>query len=688
MREKLFSLLLRPYVLAVLPAVIVILALPDLFPKHRLQLHSAKAVGQMNDIVQMADLNHDGEVEIIRQGKNEVQGTTINIYNEYLHPIDQWNLSGDRCYYVQECSFFDYNSNGTDDVWVFTNDEGNILVSIIDINLPTSQWIEKVVNEGYADSLDNDLAPSKILFEDVNGDGIVEAIFSLNAGFTAYPRNLFIWDMKQDTIYQSPYFCNRLTPLFTADIDSNGKQELYCDFSSSGNSTPDAFSCSDYQVSFTVFDHTATPLIKPYTFPSPFGGTRPCIIQRESEQHIAILHGDSTDPPVNKWLTILNNDFKEDTAYYFGHLFARPSLKYNVESKYLMSESGPFYKITGKGIEKITGDFEEPLLLPKKVQLDQDEPYEWLAMNRLHSRLYVFEDEFSSVTTIDIDKVADARDISGAYFDKDDIAHIYSLRQNFLYDFTYRPNPYYPLRLPLYLAIYLALTALLWLLAKGMQYQQKKQAVLEKNIATLQMKAIKNQVDPHFVFNAMNAISGMLLSDQKQEADRFITKFSKFMRQTLSSSDRIITTLEEELKYVDNYLQLQQIRFQHSFTYSIDVNEGIDTQLALPKHILFTYVENAVKHGLYHKNGQGHIQISATRHKNHVWLMVEDNGIGEAAKKLNHPYSSGRGLQIMQDIINLYQKLHGRKIQTESITIQDDTGNPAGMRIIIKLHKS
>ena len=113
-----------------------------------------------------------------------------------------------------------------------------------------------------------------------------------------------------------------------------------------------------------------------------------------------------------------------------------------------------------------------------------------------------------------------------------------------------------------YIGVFLIISGLVFLIMKLQKIRMQKQRAIEKEIAELQIKAIKNQVDPHFVFNAINTISEMTLTDNKLEADDFICRFSDFMRNTLQSSDKISTTLKEELEFSENFIKLQKIRYQ------------------------------------------------------------------------------------------------------------------------------
>jgi len=215
----------------------------------------------------------------------------------------------------------------------------------------------------------------------------------------------------------------------------------------------------------------------------------------------------------------------------------------------------------------------------------------------------------------------------------------------------------------------------------------EKQRVIEDQISKLQIKTIKNQVDPHFVFNAVNTISEMMLTDDKLEADRFISKFSKLMRETLQKSDKISTTLQEELNYVENYIQLQQIRFSNSFTYKIKKDIDIDYQTLVPKHVLYSYVENAIKHGLSDRSKNSLLTISAKLKNKDILLSVEDNGGGIDKSKNSIKNSTGSGIKIMEDMYTLYEKLYKKKIKHKMVELFDKDGKKVGIRVEVIILK-
>lgn len=263
---------------------------------------------------------------------------------------------------------------------------------------------------------------------------------------------------------------------------------------------------------------------------------------------------------------------------------------------------------------------------------------------------------------------------------------IYFQKGKYLYLYKYGENPLYFLRFLIYLGIFLLVFSFLWLARKGQKIQMEKKRAIEDQISRLQIKTLKNQVDPHFVFNAVNTISEMTLTEDKMEVDRFISKFSKLMRETLQKSDKIITTLQEELDYVENYIQLQQTRFNNGFQYEIKKGLNVNYQTKVPNHVIYTYVENAIKHGLSGKT-DGKLEILVQSKKEHIEIQISNNGGGIDTSTTLKKNSTGNGMKIMEKMYTLYEKLYKKKIVHQMSEIKDDQSKTTGVRVTVNISK-
>jgi ligand-binding sensor domain-containing protein/anti-sigma regulatory factor (Ser/Thr protein kinase) len=220
--------------------------------------------------------------------------------------------------------------------------------------------------------------------------------------------------------------------------------------------------------------------------------------------------------------------------------------------------------------------------------------------------------------------------------------------------------------------------------------RQKQRAAVEKvsteqKLTELEMQALKAQINPHFVFNCLNSIKGFIFDKDYKQADKYLDKFSDLLRSTLDNSSSAIISLGEEVKYLDNYLQLEKLRFDEKFDYSITTQTGIDKDSSfVPAMLLQPYVENAIRHGirfLLQKKGQ--INITVTKEKEYLICSIDDNGIGRdkalSLRSQMHTEYQSRGMQLSKRRADLYH------IELEITDKKDAGGMAAGTTVTLKI---
>ena len=208
---------------------------------------------------------------------------------------------------------------------------------------------------------------------------------------------------------------------------------------------------------------------------------------------------------------------------------------------------------------------------------------------------------------------------------------------------------------------------------------------LERRFAELQFKTLRNQLEPHFIFNALNAIGSSIYQNDKEKSYDFLQRFAILIRATLLHADKTYRTLKEEIDFVRNYLDLEQFRFENKFQYEIHIQEGINFETLVPKMIIQTFAENAVKHGLVQKNGKGLLSISISSDEGFMLISIEDNGIGRDAAHKLESNSTGMGLAIMEEYIALFNRFNENKIHLLINDKLDGSGKIAGTLVTIKL---
>ncbi len=199
-----------------------------------------------------------------------------------------------------------------------------------------------------------------------------------------------------------------------------------------------------------------------------------------------------------------------------------------------------------------------------------------------------------------------------------------------------------------------------------------KEAILQKKILQKELKALKSKVNPHFISNALTAINSLIDEDKKQEANLYLSKFSRMMRAILDKPDQSLIPLEEELTFCQLYLELESLRFDHEFDYTINTN-NIDTHfIKVPPMILHPYLENAIKHGLRQKKGNKFVKITISyMDTNTIKCAIEDNGVGRKKalelKKESRIVEKSHGIKINNDIISNSNKIYGTGLRVNII---------------------
>jgi LytS/YehU family sensor histidine kinase len=249
----------------------------------------------------------------------------------------------------------------------------------------------------------------------------------------------------------------------------------------------------------------------------------------------------------------------------------------------------------------------------------------------------------------------------------------------------YRYNPLYYLRWLIYSGLFLAVYLLILLIAHLQRIRIVNHLKTEKKITELQLKIVRNQMDPHFTMNAINAVVDAINREEKEQARDNLLHFSKMYRSLVLSADKIKRSLREEIDFTENYLALEKFRFGNRFNYKIELGPGVDLGWEVPKMVIQSPVENAVKHGLQMRDEGGEIRITTRKEDGKLILEISDNGIGRNASAIAGKTSTGKGMEIMEQFFELYHKITGIRVQSTVTDLQDDKGNATGTKVVVNI---
>jgi LytS/YehU family sensor histidine kinase len=187
--------------------------------------------------------------------------------------------------------------------------------------------------------------------------------------------------------------------------------------------------------------------------------------------------------------------------------------------------------------------------------------------------------------------------------------------------------------------------------------------MLNTRIAENKMSALRAQMNPHFIFNSMQTVNGIISRKDMMGAVKYINQFSRLMRLILENSRGGNVSIEKEIEFLKSYMEIKKRRFKDPFSYNITVDDEVNTfDTEIPSMLTQPFVENAIKHGLFHKKGKGIISIKFLRENGSLKCIIEDDGVGRA-KTLELNTQSGRthqsrGLQIVDERLELIRQSH------------------------------
>ncbi|MBO9571074.1 MAG: histidine kinase, partial [Chitinophagaceae bacterium] len=218
-----------------------------------------------------------------------------------------------------------------------------------------------------------------------------------------------------------------------------------------------------------------------------------------------------------------------------------------------------------------------------------------------------------------------------------------------------------------------------------------RQAEFQQKTAALEMEALRSQMNPHFIFNCLNAINRFILKNEPEAAAEYLAQFSKLIRMVLHHSKQATIQLDDEIEMLKLYLQMESLRFKNAFDYKLIIEPGTETDgLFVPPLLLQPFLENAIWHGLMHKKDKGEVTIHFVVVDNMLKCTIEDNGVGRIAandlkSKQSHQYSSV-GLQITRDRLALINGMvDGEHVTFTIDDLYDAEGNATGTRVVVNI---
>jgi two-component sensor histidine kinase len=676
------KVLYSPWFLAVLPAIIIMLFLPAIGLRYSLNIEEE---GKQYVNAVFVDLNSDGITELVNQGKGDPFYHVIVLDNNQ-RIYDQWNFRDSLHQHLSSCYFGDYDNDGFKEIYIFSYSNDSLFLNINEFFEPEGVrrnriFISKlkIVNN----TITSVLYPAG--FYDINNDQFKEFYFSVTTGFALEPRVVCYFDIVNNDLKTSRFLGVNCHFANLQDIDNDNKPELFGFMSASGNyKTPAPF--TDHSTWLMVFNEQLDFEFPPVEFPGLTNKLNINYYSVNDFRGYLLNHNTNSadtsilDPRIMIY-SLSGVKIKERLYTEFG--FNR-----SVGLFVLNSEKGNRIFIMEKDLIELNDKLEiinkeespfDSGYLTYAEDIDFDGEKEFLLFSDKEEKMVVLRSDLQVVAETKFDSTKSELTFSHRLtHDHKHSLQMASDRNSWIVGIE-KNKLYYPGYL-MYPGIYLFLGLFISGINRINTYQVQQKESLKQRLLTLQLQGIKSQLDPHFTFNTLNSIASLLYLEDRQAAYDYMNKFTMLLRGMLNDAERVYRTLGEELDFVTTYLELEKMRFGEKFSFVIEIKEGVTQQEQVPKLVLQTFAENAIKHGLLPSTNNGVLRINAQRVDDYLKLSIEDNGIGRE-KSFGKSTSTGKGLKLIGEFYDILNQMNKRRISHSITDLYDEAGDASGTRV-------
>ncbi len=222
-------------------------------------------------------------------------------------------------------------------------------------------------------------------------------------------------------------------------------------------------------------------------------------------------------------------------------------------------------------------------------------------------------------------------------------------------------------------------------------YDRHKNLNQEKKILTLEQDMLRNQMNPHFIFNSLNSIKLYIINNEKENAVYYLNKFAKLIRKILVASSEKEIPLSNELDTMELYMNIENIRFSNAIAFNIIINDNVSAHnIRVPSLILQPFIENALWHGLSSKKEDKKIEVKVEKNKKkHITISITDNGVGrKASREINKQKTLKRksfGIELTKERLENFSKKYTNMYNIIIEDLHDKQGNPSGTKVILDI---
>ena len=700
--NKILNIFVNPFLISIPITLVVFFLLPSLFSKYNIDI--VRIQKQNESQVYFHDIDNDSFSECIYLGYDKKNHTfpclkcwTDVEINKDRKLIDQYN--SDKVWLPDHNPIFDdFDNDHFDEIFFFEYSSDSLFLKGIDPLGGKNIFLDYFI--GNVDIVDSfpDFWITYGGFYDLNSDGYKEFIFCISAGFSLEPRAIYTFDLRNnELIINDLKYAYIYHPKIGYD-KSSGYVITTSSLTPENAPGPYGNYYCDAHSRLFVFNDRLKLLFQPIVQKRRKSSIISTVINEGSELFIyAIFNGETNND--TSWLIKYNKT---------GEEIKRVEI-FNRNYRFLILESKDKFKLNLYNSStnvcfEVTNDLEfinkhHNIKIGEKIEqldLNDDGSNELITCDIETSEIIIYQNGFKHPLFVNFPEIHEwFFQVSKCNF-KDESANLYIQSNGIGRYYLFLENDLYYFKYPFYFLVYLLISMFLFFLLQIQKQNLQKKFEQEKRMTELELLTIKNQIDPHFTFNAINTLSSIFYKEDKETAHKFLVDFSSLIRNTLNNSKKIAIPLKDEIDFVQNYLKLQQFRYSNKFDFEIHIDKEVDRNIIIPRMIIQTFAENAVKHGLVNKEGKGRLDIDIhpmtpsrrMSEPQHLQIDITDDGIGREKSKQVFNYkqiSTGKGHEIIKQIVDMYNKLNKASVGFEIIDLSNNDGSVSGTKVEIRV---
>jgi len=672
-------------------ALITILLLSTEQYKHSVNLISSKLADKapLNTIQTYVDLDNDGYAEEISHFSTAINSCAIKISTKNNILLGQWNFNGTCTPETSELMIFDFDNNGIEDVFTIYNRSDSVFIGGLNPEIDSYNLFEDVFLDRIFFNRDTIHFSTYMQSHDMDNDGYKDVVIALSAGYSEQPRRFIIWNPISNTVKRSESTGIFIGRFSIADIDNDGTSEIIPMLGSYENiSESSGIPYNDWYKWFTIYNHELKPEFEPINLGKGNGITSPYLFWQEGRPTLLIM--DFNKKAEQRYRFHLYDWNSRELTPWIPDVNLIGELKFlefqtSRGRRLLIVDQDGYINVLNLAELKFDKNIHTDCKMQRvKVMNINNDSLPELIFSNDKNQICIYSNNFEDHSHIQLPEGHKNLYFSYKHVDSTQ-RHLIVQEGHNISEYTYEPHPGYQyLVFLIYFSVYLGYVLTIWVIMFGQSRYLKRRYLQEKLIAELKLKSIRNQMDPHFTFNAVNAIASAIFKEDKQNAYSYFSKFSKLIRSTMLYSDRMTRVLDEELDFTLKYLEIEKFRFREKFEYEVKVDDGVNLNMEVPRMIIQAFAESSINNGLMHRIESGLLLIKVYDGVDHLIIEFIDNGVGiERSKELNKD-KAFKSAQVMEEFISIFNEFNKSKIQCKMYDVMVD-GEVSGTRVDVKI---